>query len=133
MSRATVFDDHPRPVALLIPRRLSSAAICLADGKCDNSVRIGFMRAASSLAYRLLASLPAVQPPSLVPRALAAFRPSLVRTEISARSFWSAPCLCALNAPDSIIEARTSRQRPLPQHTISLPNRDQESKVRLSE
>jgi hypothetical protein len=33
LKRVTVFDDHCPPVALLIPRRFSSAAICRANGK----------------------------------------------------------------------------------------------------
>jgi hypothetical protein len=41
MRRTTVFEDHCPPVALLIPRRFSSAAICLADGKWASSARIG--------------------------------------------------------------------------------------------
>jgi hypothetical protein len=47
-SRTTVFDDHCPPVALLMPRRFSSAAIWRAEGRWATSVRIGFMRAASS-------------------------------------------------------------------------------------
>jgi len=47
-SLPTVFDDHWPPVALWMPRRFNSAAICRADGKRDRSIRIGFMRAASS-------------------------------------------------------------------------------------
>jgi hypothetical protein len=70
-----------------MPRRFNSAAIWRADGKCASSVKIGFMRSASSSAGLLLASLPDVQPPSVWPRALAALRPSLVREEISERSF----------------------------------------------
>ena len=86
-SLPTVLEDHWPPVALLMPRRFNSAAIWRADGKCASSVKIGFMRSASSSACLLLASLPAVQPPSVWPRALAALRPSLVREEISERSF----------------------------------------------
>ena len=36
-KRVTVFEDHCPPVALLIPRRFSSAAICRADGKLASS------------------------------------------------------------------------------------------------
>ena len=71
-SLPTVLEDHWPPVALLMPRRFNSAAIWRADGKCASSVKIGFMRSASSSACLLLASLPAVQPPSVWPRALAA-------------------------------------------------------------
>ena len=35
--RVTVFEDHCPPVALLIPRRFSSAEICRADGKLASS------------------------------------------------------------------------------------------------
>lgn len=86
-SLPTVLEDHWPPVALLMPRRFNSAAIWRADGKCASSVKIGFMRSASSSACLLLASLPAVQPPSVWPRALAALRPSLVREETSGALF----------------------------------------------
>jgi hypothetical protein len=46
-KRVTVFEDHCLPVALLIPRRFSSAAICRADGKWATA-KIGLTRSASS-------------------------------------------------------------------------------------
>jgi hypothetical protein len=50
LKRVTVFEDHCPPVALLILRRFSSAAICRADGKWASSSRIGRIRSASSSA-----------------------------------------------------------------------------------
>ena len=90
-----------------MPRRFNSAAIWRADGKCASSVKIGFMRSASSSACLLLASLPAVQPPSVWPRALAALRPSLVREEISERSF----CASAANSAQGDHARREARGR----------------------
>ena len=53
----------------------------------------GRMRSARAAASLALHSDPAVQPPSFAPRRLAAARPSLVRCEMSARSF----CASAAN------------------------------------
>jgi AMP-polyphosphate phosphotransferase len=72
-----------------MPRRFNSAAIWRADGKCASSVEIGFMRSASSSACLLLASQPGVQPPSVLPRALAALRPwKLSYEDFRNRSRW---------------------------------------------